>query len=147
MILDTAPSAHTIRYLGIPAAWNQFFERRPDGQASIALTAGLGQSRALYDETLQTLKDPQSTRLILTATLSRGPIRETARLAEEYSDAGLRNLSLVLNAEMEKTSGEEGTLDAAVFRRQRQVLRSLPKALSSLPPDCASAAVPEGRGR
>ncbi|RGU79321.1 arsenical pump-driving ATPase [Sutterella sp. AF15-45LB] len=119
--------------LGIPAAWNQFFERRPDGQASIALTAGLGQSRALYDETLRTLKDPQSTRLILTATLSRGQIRETARLAEEYSDAGLRNLSLVLNAEMEKASGEEGTLDAAVFRRQRQVLRSLPKALSALP--------------
>lgn len=105
VILDTAPSAHTIRYLGIPAAWNQFFERRPDGQASIALTAGLGQSRALYDETLRTLKDPQSTRLILTATLSRGQIRETARLAEEYSDAGLRNLSLVLNAEMEKASG------------------------------------------
>lgn len=133
VILDTAPSAHTIRYLGIPAAWNQFFERRPDGQASIALTAGLGQSRALYDETLRTLKDPQSTRLILTATLSRGQIRETARLAEEYSDAGLRNLPLVLNAEMEKASGEEGTLDAAVFRRQRQVLRSLPKALSALP--------------
>ena len=34
---------------------------------------------------------------------------------------------------MEKASGEEGTLDAAVFRRQRQVLRSLPKALSALP--------------
>jgi arsenite-transporting ATPase len=97
VVLDTAPTGHTLRLLNLPAAWNDFIATNETGSSCLGPVSGLAEQKSLYEQVLAALKDPGQTLLILVARAESISLAEAARASGELSTLGLTNQHLILN--------------------------------------------------
>lgn len=135
IIFDTAPTGHTIRLLQLPGAWSGFLEEGKGDASCLGPLAGLEKQRAQYKEAVDSLADPQRTRLILVARAQDSTLREVARTHEELSKIGLSRQYLVINGVLPRTEAAIDPLAAAICAREQAVLSALPGVLKDLPLD------------
>jgi len=135
IIFDTAPTGHTIRLLQLPGAWTGFLEEGKGDASCLGPLAGLEKQRAQYKEAVESLADPQRTRLILVARAQQSTLREVARTHEELAKIGLSQQYLVINGVLPRGEAALDPLATAICDREQAVLSTLPDVLKTLPYD------------
>jgi arsenite/tail-anchored protein-transporting ATPase len=135
IIFDTAPTGHTIRLLQLPGAWSGFLEEGKGDASCLGPLAGLEKQRARYKEAVDSLADPQRTRLILVARAQDSTLHEVARTHEELAKIGLSEQYLVINGVLPRSEAAIDPLAAAICDREQAVLSDLPDVLKVLPLD------------
>ncbi len=121
VVFDTAPTGHTLRLLGLPAAWSLHIEdsARGSGQTCIGPVDQLRTSKEQYDEAVRRLRDGQNTLFVFVAQPERTSVEETLRASRELEALGMTNHRLYIN----------GVIPAAAavhpfFRSRRQMQRA-----------------------
>lgn len=131
IVLDTAPTGHTLRLLQLPKAWTGFLEETHHGASCLGPLSGLGDKKDLYSETVTALSDGAKTTLILVARPDRAALTEAARAACELQELGIQNQRLIVNGLLMEP-GDDQT--AQLFRnRQNDALELMPEPLKILP--------------
>jgi len=97
VIFDTAPTGHTIRLLELPAAWDTFLEKNPQGASCIGPSSALKSSKARYKKVIESLRDPKKTVFHLVARSDKASLKEAARTSKELKDLGFLNQRLSIN--------------------------------------------------
>jgi len=97
VIFDTAPTGHTIRLLELPAAWDTFLEKNPQGASCIGPSSALKSSKARYKSVIESLRDPEKTVFHLVARSDKASLKEAARTSKELKDLGFLNQRLSIN--------------------------------------------------
>ena len=132
IILDTAPTGHTLRLLSLPAAWNDFVAESKSGSSCLGPLSGLKEQRLTYDKTVNALKDPARTLLVLVTRPDQSALKEAARASYELDALGMSNQRLIINGLFQsEDAGDE--VAKAFATRCRSALAEMPKALDRLP--------------
>lgn len=97
VIFDTAPTGHTIRLLELPAAWDTFLEKNPQGASCIGPSSALKSSKERYKKVIESLRDPKMTEFNLVARSDKASLKEAARTSKELKDLGFSNQKLSIN--------------------------------------------------
>lgn len=114
IVLDTAPTGHTLRLLNLPSAWNEFIAGNETGSSCLGPVAGLADQKALYEDVVNALKNPEQTLLALVARAEPMSLAEAARASAELAELGLTNQHLILNGVYaQETSDDVGRAFAA----------------------------------
>lgn len=132
VVLDTAPTGHTLRLLNLPAAWDDFIATNTTGSSCLGPLSGLKDQRENYAGAVETLTDGNLTSLVLVARGDVASLAEAARASRELRDQGLHNQTLVINA-LFKASAPDDALASALEASEAQALASLPESLKDLP--------------
>jgi len=132
VVLDTAPTGHTLRLLNLPAAWSDFIATNKTGSSCLGPLAGLNEQKAIYDRAVSTLKDPNQTALVLVARADELSLNEAAKAGAELRELGLQNQRLMVNAVFHTTQPTD-PLAAALEQAGENALANMPAALTDLP--------------
>lgn len=132
VILDTAPTGHTLRLLALPAAWSDFIAQNKTGSSCLGPLSGLAEQRHVYEQALAALRDASQTTLALVARADVASLREAARASQELAALGIRRQSLIVNAVF-KPADTKDRLAAAMEQRALAALAAIPAALATLP--------------
>jgi arsenite-transporting ATPase len=97
VIFDTAPTGHTIRLLELPAAWDSFLEKNPQGASCIGPSSALKSSKERYKKVIENLRDPKKTIFHLVARSDTHSLKEAARTSKELKELGFLNQKLSIN--------------------------------------------------
>jgi arsenite-transporting ATPase len=97
VIFDTAPTGHTIRLLELPAAWDSFLEKNPDGASCIGPSTALKSSKERYKKVMDSLRDGKLTTIFLVSRTETSTLKEAARTSSELNALGLSNQKLLIN--------------------------------------------------
>lgn len=132
VILDTAPTGHTLRLLSLPAAWNDFIANNKTGSSCLGPLAGLRDQRLIYEKAVGTLNDPSLTLLVLVTRAETSALKEAARASADLAGLGIRNQRLIVNGVFKAT--DPGDPVAVAFeQRGRAALDLVPEQLAMLP--------------
>jgi arsenite-transporting ATPase len=134
IILDTAPTGHTLRLLGLPAAWNDFIAENQSGNSCLGPLSGLKEQRLVYEKTLEALRDPLQTVLVLVTRAEGAALKEAARAGGELLALGLKNQRLIVNGVFDRKNSDDPIANAFSMRCQR-ALEDMPEAIVKLPRD------------
>jgi arsenite-transporting ATPase len=132
VILDTAPTGHTLRLLSLPAAWNDFIADSKTGSSCLGPLSGLKEQRLVYENAVGALCDPQRTLLVMVSRAEVTTLREAARASAELAKLGIVNQHLVINGNFTATDRDD-PLALAFEERGRAALAGMPATLQSLP--------------
>jgi arsenite/tail-anchored protein-transporting ATPase len=132
VILDTAPTGHTLRLLALSSAWEGFLRTNRTGSSCIGPLSALGEQRALYAAAVAALEDRSRTSVVLVTRAEASAITEAARTAAELLDLRIAGLRLVVNGVF-RPSGEMDALASALARQGASALEALPEELRGLP--------------
>lgn len=132
VILDTAPTGHTLRLLSLPAAWNDFIANNKTGSSCLGPLAGLKEQRMTYYKTVAALKDPLQTLLVLVSRPDKSALKEARRASWELAELGMRNQRLIING-LFQSDDRSDPLAFAFTNRCRKALDEMPDMLRSLP--------------
>lgn len=132
VILDTAPTGHTLRLLALPAAWKDFIASNKTGSSCLGPLAGLNEQRQVYERAVQALQEAGQTLLVLVTRAEPAALKEAARASSELSGLGIRNQHLIVNGVFVATNRQD-RVALAFEERGKTALASLPAALSELP--------------
>jgi arsenite-transporting ATPase len=97
VIFDTAPTGHTIRLLELPAAWDNFLEKNPNGASCIGPSTALKSSKDRYKKVMDSLRDGKQTTIFLVSRAEKASLKEAARTSIELKALGLSNQKLLIN--------------------------------------------------
>ncbi len=131
IVLDTAPTGHTLRLLSLPAAWNDFVLENKSGSSCLGPLAGLKEQRLIYEGAVASLTDPELTLLVLVSRPEAITLDEAERAAAELFELGMKNQHLVINGQFKATSDDP--VARALQDKGEQALASLPPNLAKLP--------------
>ncbi|MCB9757015.1 MAG: arsenical pump-driving ATPase [Candidatus Omnitrophica bacterium] len=106
LILDTAPTGHTLRLLNLPSAWSDFIASNKASSSCLGPLSGLKEQQHLYQAVVDELKNPKQTTLVLVSRPEKMSLDEAARASGELGLLGLNNQRLVINGVF-KTSSED----------------------------------------
>ncbi len=132
VVFDTAPTGHTLRLLALPGAWTSFIDNNTTGMSCLGPLVALSKQEAMYRSSLEALRDPQRTTLVLVARADAASLQEAARASEELRRLGVCNQHLIVNGLVERTSTTD-PIAAALVDRSSNALANLPADLSELP--------------
>ncbi len=132
VILDTAPTGHTLRLLALPAAWSEFIAENKSGSTCLGPLAGLADQRVVYEKALAALRDPKQTTLALVARADTPSLDEANRARAELAALGVENQTLILNAVFQ-ASDQTDPLGLAMEQRAQLALENIPASLAALP--------------
>ncbi len=124
VVLDTAPTGHTLRLLNLPSAWNEFISTNETGSSCLGPVSGLAEQKVLYEQVVAALRNPEQTLLMLVARAESMSLAEAARASGELGELGLTNQHLILNGVF-SSSGEDA-IAQAFARKSRDALARLP---------------------
>ncbi|HSR88762.1 MAG TPA: arsenical pump-driving ATPase, partial [Pontiella sp.] len=130
IVLDTAPTGHTLRLLNLPAAWNDFIAGNETGSSCLGPVSGLADQKALYEEVVNALKNPAQTLLALVARAEPMSLAEAARASAELAELGLTNQHLILNGVFSGTGNDR--VAQAFALKSYAALEGLPQIFKSV---------------
>ena len=132
VIIDTAPTGHTLRLLELPAAWTGFLETAPADVSCLGPLSGLKTQHDRYVQTVSALADPKLTAIMLVSRPERVALIEAARTSGELRGQAMTNQLLVINGLFYATDHND-PLAAAFERRGAEALSHIPEEIASLP--------------
>lgn len=130
IILDTAPTGHTLRLLSLPSAWNDFIADNSTGSSCLGPVSGLSEYKKLYDSVVENLKDNQLTLLILVSRAEKLSLIEASKASEELRHQGLNNQHLIINGVFKCTDNDP--VAQAFSQKSKDALNDIPKKLNTL---------------
>lgn len=130
IILDTAPTGHTLRLLSLPSAWNDFIANNETGSSCLGPVAGLLKYKKLYDNVVKNLKDPLKTLLILVSRAEQLSLQEASRASAELKSQGIKNQHLVINGVF--SSNDNDKIAKAFSYKSKEAISLLSENLKSL---------------
>ena len=131
VVLDTAPTGHTLRLLSLPAAWNDFVITNTSGSSCLGPLSGLKDQRLVYEAAVKSLTDSQKTLLILVARAEELTLREAVRASTELYGIGMKNQHLIINGLFQTISSDP--VAKAFSSKAEAALASMPERLAQLP--------------
>ena len=131
IVLDTAPTGHTLRLLALPGAWTGFFDQNRTGASCLGPMKGLQQERQLYQRAAVELSDPVRTRVVVVTRPEPSALMEAGRTSAQLAGSGMRSQHLVVNGIFQATTSDP--LALAMERRGRRALEAIPAALAAFP--------------
>ncbi len=132
VILDTAPTGHTLRLLSLPAAWNDFIADNKTGSSCLGPLAGLKEQRATYEKAVGVLNDPQRTLLVLVSRAEESALKEATRASSDLATLGMKNQFLIVNGVFH-TTDKNDPVALAFEQRGKTALAGMPAPLRDLP--------------
>ena len=130
VILDTAPTGHTLRLLSLPSAWNDFIADNSTGSSCLGPVSGLSAYKKLYDSVVENLKDASQTLLILVARAEKLSLIEAANASKELALQGMQNQHLVINGIFNQESDDH--IAHAFYTKSCEAIKSLPSSLQGI---------------
>lgn len=131
VVLDTAPTGHTLRLLSLPAAWSTYIADSPEGASCLGPLATLQDKQQMYTATVSALSDVATTSVVLVARPDPGSLREAARAGRELHELGIASQRLVLNGVL-VAPDESDPIAVALADRQQRAIDGLPTWLDTL---------------
>ncbi|EKD36133.1 MAG: hypothetical protein ACD_75C01621G0001 [uncultured bacterium] len=131
IVLDTAPTGHTLRLLNLPSAWNDFIATNQTGSSCLGPIAGLKDQKDLYEQVVSALKNPAKTLLVLVARAESMSLLEAERASGELRVLGLSNQHLIINGLFSTASDDSIAMSFA--EKSRQALLAIPPGIAALP--------------
>jgi arsenite-transporting ATPase len=131
VIFDTAPTGHTLRLLQLPTAWTDFIQTNSSGTSCLGPLAGLSAQRELYEQTVNALRDRQTTTVFLVSRPEKTAIAEAERTRAELELLGIKNQRLIINGVFKATSPDDEVARALELRTEA-ALAEMPMALAAM---------------
>lgn len=124
VVLDTAPTGHTLLLLDATGAYHRDVLRGLDERSRIHTTTPL-----------MMLRDPARTRILLVTLAETTPVSEAERLAGDLRRAGIEPWAWVVNATLAETGTRDPVLAARVAAERRQIdrVRALASRVALVP--------------
>lgn len=132
VILDTAPTGHTLRLLALPAAWNDFIAENKTGSSCLGPLSGLAEQKDVYQRALNALQNPKQTTIALVARADRPSLNEAERARAELTELGINRQTLLINA-LFQAADPDDPLARAMQERAADALDNIPPSLAQLP--------------
>lgn len=130
IILDTAPTGHTLRLLSLPSAWNEFIADNSSGSSCLGPVSGLMEYKKLYDNVVKNLKNIDKTLLILVARAEKLSLIEANKASLELSNQGMKNQHLVINGVFK--SNDKDRISQAFSLKSQNAISNIPSLLKNL---------------
>ena len=131
VVLDTAPTGHTLRLLNLPAAWNEFIEDNKTGSSCLGPVSGLSEQKILFEKVVKALKNPEKTLLVMVSRAEEMSFKEANRASLELREQGLTNQHLIINGLFESDTDDE--IAKAFDLKSKVALEMIPHTLKALP--------------
>lgn len=131
VVLDTAPTGHTLRLLNLPAAWNTFIETNKTGSSCLGPVSGLAEQKILFEKVVEALKNPEKTLLVMVSRAEEMSFTEANRASLELRDVGLSNQHLIINGLF--ISDTDDKIAKAFSQKSSYALDAMPQELKILP--------------
>lgn len=131
VVLDTAPTGHTLRLLNLPSAWNAFIESNKTGSSCLGPVSGLSEQKILFENVVEALKNPERTLLVLVSRAENMSFTEANRASLELRELGLSNQHLIINGLFVTTSDDK--VACAFAEKSDIAIKNMPKELKELP--------------
>lgn len=130
VVLDTAPTGHTLRLLNLPSAWNSFIESNKTGSSCLGPVSGLSEQKILFENVVEALKNPEMTLLVLVSRAEAMSFNEANRASLELRELGLSNQHLIINGVF--TTASEDEIAKAFAAKSNFAISSMPAELKTL---------------
>lgn len=130
IVLDTAPTGHTLRLLELPSAWNNFIEENSTGSSCLGAVSGLSHNKELYENVVSNLKNEDKTLLVLVSRAEKLSLIEASKTSEELFNQGIKNQHLIVNGIFK--SDDEDKIAKSFEEKSRKALENLDERLSKL---------------
>ncbi len=121
VVLDTAPTGHTLLLLDTTGAYHREVER------------GMSTEDATFHTPLTRLQDPEFTKILITTLAESTPVAEAEKLQQDLKRAGIHPYAWVINQSLAMT----GTLDPVLALRSQSEKALIKKVRK----DCAERTV------
>lgn len=131
VVLDTAPTGHTLRLLNLPSAWNDFIESNKTGSSCLGPVSGLSEQKMLFENVVEALKNPERTLLVLVSRAEAMSFTEADRASLELRELGLSNQHLIINGLFATTSDDK--VAGAFAEKSGLAIKNMPQELKELP--------------
>lgn len=131
VVLDTAPTGHTLRLLNLPAAWNSFIETNKTGSSCLGPVSGLAEQKILFENVVEALKNPERTLLVMVSRAESMSFNEANRASLELRELGLENQYLIINGLFESDSDDK--IARAFSEKSKEAIDLMPDELKILP--------------
>lgn len=131
VVLDTAPTGHTLRLLNLPSAWNDFIESNKTGSSCLGPVSGLSEQKILFENVVEALKNPERTLLVLVSRAEAMSFNEANRASLELRELGLENQYLIINGLFESDSNDK--IAHAFSEKSKEAIDLMPEELKILP--------------
>lgn len=131
IVLDTAPTGHTLRLLNLPSAWNDFIESNKTGSSCLGPVSGLSEQKILFENVVEALKNPERTLLVLVSRAEAMSFNEASRASLELRELGLENQYLIINGLFESDSNDK--IAHAFSEKSKEAIDLMPEELKILP--------------
>ena len=130
IILDTAPTGHTLRLLKLPSAWNSFIEENSTGSSCLGAVSGLSHNKKLYENVVENLKNKDKTLLILVSRAEELSLIEASKASIELANQGITNQHLIINGVFK--ANDEDEIAKSFEEKSNKALQNIDEIIKTL---------------